>query len=298
LLLEDMRETLEKYVQLHDEEGRLLRYTSQYHRQLLFPALFAGARFLVSGVGRMVDSFARGARKNPLGVLADFTTIGSVWFSKNGPAGQLPPDRWDETEQYFQQVLARFDQVDSKLDGIQSQLQKGFQAIELVVNEAFAKQELDDWVNGHLAILDEDYRAYLNPSHIPATRLVYEETFRDSCRTSHSPFTTFKVLYSHSCNDCQLLDGSSQQFFLDTFVDLANNNVADVTERVLWFRKSFGTVIMGAMAQAIYLHSVCLYQPDEVCQNEDPVWVARLEDMGTAMEEVAESLAAAETRLE
>lgn len=296
-LLDGMQDTLEKYVQLHDED-RMLRITNQNHRQLLFPALFAGARFLVSGIGSLVGGFARGARSNPLGTTADITTIGSAWFSKNGPAGQLPPDRWEETEEYFQQVLARFDQVDSKLDGIQSQLQKGFQAIELVVSEAFAKQELDDWVNGHLAILDEDYRAYLNPSHTPATRLVYEEIFRDSCRTSHSPFTTFKVLYSHSCSDCQLSSGSSQQFILDTFVDLANKNIDDLTERVLWFRKSFGTVIMGAMAESMYLHSVCLYQPYEVCQNEDPVWVARLEDMATAMEEVAVSLTNAEQRLE
>jgi hypothetical protein len=43
---------------------------------------------------------------------------------------------------------------------------------------------------------------------------------------------------------------------------------------------------------------VCLYQLDSVCQNEDPVWIERLEKMGTAMEEVASSLVEAEKQLE
>jgi hypothetical protein len=295
-VLEGMQTTLDQYVKLHeDADRRLLRHDK--HRQLLFPALFAGARFLATGVTRLVGGFARGAARNtnPLSVLADITTIGSVWFSSNGPAAS---DHWEETEDYFKQVLERFDVIDTKLDGIQSQLQKGFQAIELVINQAFAKQELDDWVNGHLKILDEDYRAYLNPAHTPETRKAYEDVFRNSCGKDHSPFTTFKALYSHSCKACNLLDGASQQYILDTFVELANSNFEDLTDRVLWFRKSFGTVIIGAMTEAIYLHSVCLYQLDSVCQNEDPVWIERLEKMGTAMEEVASSLVEAEKQLE
>jgi hypothetical protein len=173
----------------------------------------------------------------------------------------------------FHQVFERFDKIDGQLDDIPSQLKEGFQAIVRVIQEAFATQELDEWINFHLAVLNEVYRAYLDPSHTFEMRRVYEDIFCSSCQQDHLPFTTNKALYSHSCLDCKLLDGKSNQYILDAFVGLANANFQeDEVERVLWFRGSFGTVLIASMTQAIYLHSVCLYQPDTVCQFEDPVW--------------------------
>lgn len=289
---EKMQTALEGYVT--PDPARNLRE----HRQLFFGALISGARVLVSGVRAFGGLFARGARASSgrLSALADFASIGSALFSAFGPSPGADNNQ-DQTA-IFDEIFERFDQVNQKLDGIQDYLQGGFEAIELVVQEEFAKQELDDWIKGHLAILNDDYRAYMDKDHTAETRGTYEDIFRTSCRSTHSPFTTFKVLYSHACKDCELLDGRSQQYIMDTFVDLAKANFEDLTERVLWFRQSFGTVIIAALTEAIYLHSVCLYQPETVCQNEDPVWVNRLEEMGEALEEVAVSLTEKEPELE
>lgn len=51
------------------------------------------------------------------------------------------------------------------------------------------------------------------------------------------------------------------------------------------------------MMETIYLHSVCLYHEDGVCQNEDPVWIERLEEMADAMEESTQSMTEKEEEL-
>ena len=269
-------------------------------RNLFFGALIAGGRALVSGVRAFGGLFARGARANSgrLSALADFASIGSALLSLNGPGDESAA----EQKALFDKVFERFDEIDRQLDGIERQLQDGFEQIELVIQEEFAQQELDEWINVHLSILADDYRAFRDASHTAETRPAYEDIFRDRCRSSYSPYTIFKVLYSHACETCQLLGVGqpSRQYILDTFVDLAQSNLEDVavTDRVLWFRKSFGTVMVAALTEAMYLHSVCLYQPEAVCQNEDPVWANRLEEMGDALDEIAASLTDAELRLE
>lgn len=142
-------------------------------------------------------------------------------------------------------------------------------------------------------------QGYTDRSHTAQSRLQYEETFRQTCSGDNSPYNIFQVLYSHACGDCERFNGQAKQYILDTYIDLANANFDTALERVLWFRRSFGTVVIGALTEAIYFHSVCLYRPkDDVCELVDPVWDSRLTEMGDALEEVINSLGVAESKLQ
>jgi|ERR1712194_206850 len=183
--------------------------------------------------------------------------------------------------------------------GIQFQIEDGFKEIKLVVEQEFAEQEFDDWINFRLGVrLRGDYKAYMDRRHTQQSRAAYEAKFRATCNGDYSPYNIFQVLYSYSCIHCKLFSGKAKQHFLDTYVNLANENFEMPIERVLWFRRSFGTVIIGALTEAVYLYSVCLYRNEDECGVIDPVWDARLEEMGDAIEEVITSLGEAETRLE
>lgn len=284
---------LEVSTELSDMQLVMADYGSEFDSNNGGRRLSWGA--LLLGVTKFTGSVINGVEDNgPLSTLADFCTIGSTLFSVLGPGDESDARQ----EELFQQVFERFDGIDRKLADIQVETSRGFNEIANIVNSGFAKQELDDWINVELAALNEDYRAYLNPQHTLDTRMVYEDTFRNSCLNNHSPFKTFKVLYSHACHGCNKLDGQSNQYILDTYVDLAIAKFdLEVEERIKLFRGSFGTVIIGAMVQAIYLHAVCLYQPETVCQNKDSVWRERLQEMGDALEEVAISLSSAEQRV-
>jgi len=304
--LAEMQRVLQRYTSL-DDATRLLRG----ERKLFLPALFAGAKFLVSGVARFGGLFARGARSQGLlSNLADISTIGSVWFGLGGTSSSDNSAQLEEQAQYqkeqFEQIARRFDQIDVQLGNLSTQLSTALQSIQLILQEELANQELDEWILVHLGTLRQDYQAYADSSHTVATRALYQETFRKSCTGRQGPNTIFSVLYSHVCSDCELFSGKSQQYLLDDFVRLANqqqisgNEDAVTTHRVLWFRQTFGTLMVAALTEILYLHSVCLYQPLDglVCQNEDPVWKDRLEEMGQALEEAAQSLVDAEERIQ
>jgi len=264
-------------------------------RHLLWGALVSGVKAFTAFAGR------KGVEQGPISTLADFCTIGSTLFTHVFGGGGPPEDSGPDVEALFDAVHERFDDIDHQLDDIQELVKEGFEALEIVIKEEFANKELDEWINFHLGVLGDDYRAYMHADHTPASRRGYEDTFRNSCQNLHSPFTTFKALYSHTCRKCDKLDGKSNLYILDTFIALANDNYDTIPKRIRWFRQTFSQLMMGAMVEAFYLHSVCLYQPDDgagdVCQNQDPVWLERLASMSDAMEEVAESLSRVEERL-
>lgn len=175
---------------------------------------------------------------------------------------------------------------------------QGFRELKVVINEAFAEQELDDWItNGHLSILQDDYKAFMNPNHSPETRLKYESVFRTSCQQTHAPYTIFKFLYSNTCSTCDKLGGRSNQYILDAFIAKANQSFDSIPDRIKSFRKGFVQLMISSMMQTFYLHSVCLYHNEGVCQNQDPVWLERFEEMSAAMEESALSMSKSEERL-
>jgi len=157
---------------------------------------------------------------------------------------------------------------------------------------------LDDWItNGHLSILQDDYKAFMNPNHTLETQLKYKNTFRTSCQETHSPYTIFKFLYSNTCRTCDKLGGKSNQYILDAYIAKANDSFDSIPDRIKSFRKGFVQLMISSMMQTFYLHSVCLYHDEGVCQNKDPVWLERFEEMSAAMEESALSLSRSEERL-
>jgi len=283
----------------------LLEYVSQREpperRNLIFGALVSGFRVLASGARSFVGLFTRSrGASNALSTVADMTQIGGLLVSLFGGDDNDSSNNNNQVNQaLFDKVFDRFDQIDTQLDNIQVQIKDGFAAIKLVIQEEFAEQELDDWITFRLGIkLRGDYSGYMDRDHTALSRIRYEETFRDTCSGDYSPYNVFQVLYSHACLDCRRFSGKAQQYFLDTYVDLAKANFDNPMDRVLWFRRSFGTVIIGALTEAIYFYSVCLYRTFDECQVVDPVWDSRLEELGYALEEVVDSLGEAETRLE
>mmetsp|Transcript_504 Transcript_504/g.756 ORF Transcript_504/g.756 Transcript_504/m.756 type:complete len:683 (-) Transcript_504:178-2226(-) len=247
---------------------------------------------LVSSVAKFVGFAVKSVvSQGPLSSLADCCTIASVIKSELEPDG---PD----IEALFDQVNERFDAIDNKLNDIQSLLLDGFRELKVVINEAFAEQELDDWItNGHLSILQDDYKAFMNPNHTPETKLKYKHIFRKSCQETHSPYTIFKFLYSNTCSTCDKLGGRSNQYILDSFIAKANDSFDSIPDRIKSFRKGFVQLMISSMMHTFYLHSVCLYHDEGVCQNQDPVWLERFEEMSAAMEESALSMSRSEERL-
>ncbi|KAL3903129.1 MAG: hypothetical protein SGILL_010563, partial [Bacillariaceae sp.] len=85
---------------------------------------------------------------------------------------------------------------------------------------------------------------------------------------------------------------------LDQYVDLAKKEFPDdAATRILWFQEEFSAPIVKAMMEAMYLSSTCLFSPFPKCFDADLAWVQDMEQMGAALNEVAESLAKAENRM-
>ncbi|MGB0424642.1 MAG: hypothetical protein ACPGED_09970, partial [Flavobacteriales bacterium] len=199
------------------------------------------------------------------------------------------------------EVFDRFDQIDNVLIDIQEQMADGFTSVTQAIEDGFAKSKLSELVLESLGPLEDAYIAYMNPDLTPEFVSIYEDTFRTMCLENHPPYSLFKVFYQHSCdrsNGCDLMGvaGPASNFMLDTFIEKASSLPMSGQDSTIWFRGSYGRVVLAAMVKLIYLHSVCLYQPADLCQNDDPTWSDRLEDMGTALEEVAASFSEAESR--
>jgi len=279
LALSDMGAALESYGRLDNQRDG--------DRELLW-------NLLVSGVTTMVGTILG---QGPLSNVADMCTIASTIYTFFGPSSSEP--QGPDVEALFDEVFQRFDLIDEQLNDIQDQIEEGFTALKAYVSQQFADQELDEWIQQRLGKLSSDYLAYTNPSHTSETREPYKNTFRTTCSGDNSPFAIFKTLYSHTCKACDKLDGKANQYILDTFITTAVTTPSlDTTEkRIRWFRQAYARVMIGAMVESLYLHMVCLYQPDGVCQTEDPVWRERLQVMAEALEESADSLSRAEDRL-
>jgi len=290
--------------ELGNIQRSLLEYTrgidGNLRRKLIFPLLASGFRVLASGARSFSGLFTRSRASNflstatdILSTAADVTQIGSLIFGNSESSGPnyVP---------LFYKVFDRFDEIDGRLDSIHQEIKNGFEAIKLVVQEEFAENELDNWITFRLGVdMRSAYDGYLARGHTVSSRLRYEQQFRESCTGDYSPYNIFQVLYAHACLDCSRFNArKAQQYFLDTYVDLASANFEDPTERVLWFRRSFGTVITAALIESIYFHSVCLHRNPDECDTPDPVWDDRLKEMGYALEEVVASLGEAETRLD
>lgn len=336
--LETVQLGLLEYARGIDAPKRRLqqRQEAAQRRRLIFPLLATGFRFMAGAVatgGRsFVKLFTRQNRVgNALSTIADMAEIGTFLLSFLGDdddGGSSSSNSNVQVALSSDELFERFDQIESKLDGITVQIRDGFEEVKLIVEREFAEQELDKWINFYLEVnlrgsysvsmctsititfyfrsdtslflhKQNEMQGYTDRLNTASSRVRNEERFRQTCNGDHSPFNIFQVLYSFSCNECGRFSGKAQQYFLDTYVNLANKNFDSRMDRVLWFRRSFGKVIIGALVEAIYFHSVCLYRSkdDDECEGVDPVRDARLEEMGNALEEVVESLGEAEDRI-
>ena len=135
-------------------------------------SLRADSRGVASFVGRFTRS-PRGA-SDALSTVADLSQIGSLLFSQqsNGPS----------YDGLLDDMFERFDEIDNQLDEIEGQIKSGLEQIELVIKEAFAKQELDEYVTFRLGVdLRSSYDAYLARDISTPTRERYEGQFREVC---------------------------------------------------------------------------------------------------------------------
>jgi len=299
--LSDSALELEEAARVLSDYSNLSTRSTRSNKRMPWPILGMAARFGARFIGKRLPSSNN--VMNAISGLADVTSIASNLkniFGWGASSDDSDNQQSQLLEEFKNEVFNRLDQIDGKLDDLQTEMMAGFSSVEQFISDGFAKEELDDIINGRLDALENAYHAYTNPDQLPGFVQSYEDAFRQICLTDHPPYSVFKILYKHSCNNCDLMDSSGPafQFMLDTFVSKANSLTTSLDDKILWFRSSFGRVILSAMIKLIYLHSVCLYQPSDLCQKDDVVWSTRLEEMGEALEEVAQSLSDAEGRIQ
>jgi len=126
-------------------------------RKLIFSLLASGFRLMAAGGRSFVRLFTRQTRlSNALSTAADMTEIGSFLLSILGDDNESSTSSNNVS---LEKVFERFDQIDSQLNTIQFQIEDGFKEIKLVVEQEFAEQEFDDWINFRLGVrLRGDYK--------------------------------------------------------------------------------------------------------------------------------------------
>ena len=277
--LREFRETLSNFhVITRNDNGK----------QLLWPALGRVA-------SRFVSKFVKKSAKDfflskAVDKLSDF--FSNPFSSDDGQPNESNPE-------YAALTLFlndRFTAIDTQLKEIDSEMEKGFAQIETAIADGFARDKLHDWLMTDLGSLEDFYEAYLDPKHNAESRRTYETAFREKCQQVNPPYSIFKELYSISCDACNLMDGKSLSYFLDTFVDVGNSMSVSKTDKITWFRGTFGRNILGGLVRLLYLHAGCLYHDDGVCKYDDPVYNDRMVEMGDALVEVALSISNAEER--
>jgi len=283
--LEEVSASLASFATLGEGSGRRLLWKALSSLTMSFKKSYIGRSMLQEG---------------PISSLADFCTIAGALSSGLDFFG-LGVGAWkdepDPMSQYFEKILDKLDVIENKLDNIEERIEEGFNQLTNIIYFQDAKNILDDLLHVQLAGLRSDYRFYLLNSGT-SVAASYEQIFRTSCQMEHSPFDIFAGLYGHSCRECDKFNNQRFTYLLDTFVDIAIDEFAEPKDRILWFRQAFSTIIIGAMVETIYLHSVCLYTDNaDSCPLDNLARSQILEEMGEALVEVGGALSNAEERL-
>jgi hypothetical protein len=122
------------------------------------------------------------------------------------------------------------------------------------------------------------YRKYVNAT--TETRPFYDTAFRAFCNEPfHTPLDIFYNLYGNACTAC-------------TFASKKRVNLRELAAQQNRFSASqfmsrFGSFIVQSMANAMYLHSVCLAPIEGSCvdHSTDSLWLAEIDDMKAAANE-------------
>jgi len=167
-----------------------------------------------------------------------------------------------------------FRQVNSRLLVIQLQIREGF----LKVSELIGDVTLDELVS----LLDSTGRVfndYVNAKqanraafHEPRLRAVCNEPFK-------TPQDVFYNLYGYVCKECKW--ASRKRAKLAQIAKDQN----ELSERA--FFDAFGSFILRSMAQAMFLHTVCLPPIEGACADlsADETWASGVMDMEQAYNE-------------
>lgn len=261
--LEDFKGSLSQYI----EEG-----STNYgrRRELAFPLLAAAAKAIGGALFKAGPAMGHALNVASFGL--------GVFGATSG--------KDDE-------ILAEMGKINQKLDALKQQLEDGF---ESVVNEiSLVNAEIEfDFLFSALTGIELDFQAFSRTDLTDDTRAEYKMQLRQSCnQVNYSPADIFRSLYGHACDHCTSIDGGSRKaaYFLDIFKEAANKKALGDAAR---FRRSFAAILLSGLSRAMAMHSACLPLTEELQRCEDPVWSNQLEQMGTALEEVAETIMEAE----
>ena len=168
------------------------------------------------------------------------------------------------------------------------------------MGDGFEMGQIQGAVAGEsLKALTARYASFVQSGHRSTAQRQYSGIdFHDACLYQYNPMRAFGTLYSHACEECRYFKGQATTPLIDQYVDLAMKEFPDdAASRILWFQGEFTGPIVKAMMEAMYLSSTCLFSPFPTCFDADLAWVQDMEQMGAAINEVAETLSKAENRL-
>ena len=241
---------------------------------------------LISATAGVISQVAKFASVfGALGAAASFVSAGLTVF---GPLFGL-----ESSEDMLKTAMMdSFQQVNAKLTSVQIQIRQGFLDISLLVGD-IALDEL-------AARLDSATRAFNNLVNTTRNDTMagalttrarnlaayyYEPRFRALCNEPYiTPEDIFYNLYGYACLGCEyasrkradLLSLAAQQ-----------NKISDQL-----FLERFGLFIMRGMANAMFLHTVCLPPVEGSCvdHSSDEVWESGIKEMENAAAEVVNNI--------
>jgi len=241
---------------------------------------------LISATAGVISQVAKFASVfGALGAAASFVSAGLTVF---GPLFGLKSSQ----ALLKMAIMDSFQQVNDKLISVQIQIRQGFLDISLLIGD-IALDELaarldsaarafnnlvnttrNDTMAGALTTRARDLAAYY-----------YEPRFRALCNEPYmTPEDIFYGLYGYACLECEyasrkradLLSLAAQQ-----------NKLSDQL-----FLERFGLFIMRGMANAMFLHTVCLPPVEGSCvdHSSDEVWERGITQMENASAEVVNNI--------
>jgi hypothetical protein len=286
-----IQRNLVAYTQPTEEEVFKICGLEKHHdRKLLIP-LLKNAIFLFT---QIFSEDGLGHARDGLSLAADGLSVFA--FLRDSFSGSGATEAQIKVEEWRKKVLANQQKIITVLGELQAEQTKGFERLELLIKEQFAKEEMDE-LTLSLSELKSDFE---DTQHVDLTEIKlveYKKIFKNSCNSDHDPHETFKRFYSHACDDCTLFGGGkSYKYLLPTYLEMAYDQFpadSETVERVQFFRQAFGSVVISGMVEAMYLHAVC---DEGICLNENPVRISQLEKMAEALEEVYDQISSAEQK--
>ena len=158
------------------------------------------------------------------------------------------------TSSGFEYMKEGFDGIMTQMDVLLAQMGEGFSKLGVLT----VRVEINNY---HISLgnIYDAYQDYVKSTNIYARDNQYEVFSQQVCNfdLDKTLSNIFWHLYSHTCKDCNFGDGRLDTFFLNTYKATAKYDIND-------FKNGFQQMITYALAEAMYLHGVCLPCTDVV----------------------------------